>query len=164
MSLYSENERMMGDQRWLTVSRLAVACLILMIVLPLATYGDDAKSNDLAGTWNLTATFGGEEAHALVTFFKDGTFISTSASRFNVNAHGVWKRLGSRTFVEKNREFIYDESGNLAFFGDTTELIELSDDGMTFVGEAIGVLKLLDGTPVGEIPFTVYGTRMVLDL
>ena len=98
----------------------------------------------------------------MVTFFKEGTLIHTGASKNNVNAHGVWQKVGPRTFIEQNREYVY-QNEELALFADTTEVIELAEDRLSYVGEAVTELKLLDGTVIDEVSYAVFGTRMVLD-
>ena len=144
-------------------SRLVV--LALMLVVACVVMAASPSSNHLrtlTGTWHLTAPFFGPDAHAMITFLDEGTLIHTGASKNNVNAHGVWKKVGPLTFVEQNREYVYDNE-ELVLFADTTEVIELSKDGMSFVGEAVTELKLLNGTVVDVVEFTVFGTRMVLD-
>jgi hypothetical protein len=137
--------------------------MLLFCLVATASGGDDRlekkKDRTLTGSWNLTTVLFDKELHAMVTFFEDGTFIHTGASTNNVNAHGIWKRIGSRTFYEENREYVYQNS-ELALFADTKEVIELSKDGMTLVGEAKTELKTLDGTVVDVVDFTIYGTRM----
>ena len=138
---------------------LAFGILLILISTAAAAQG---KTETLVGTWNMTTVIFGEKAYAMVTFFKDGTFIHTAATDNNVNAHGVWKMVAPRTFVEVNREYVY-QGGKLALFADTVELIELSQDGMTWTGEAVTELKLLDGTVIDVVTFTIEATRMTID-
>lgn len=143
---------------------LASFLLLAGLVSTLPAQADGRHGKKLTGTWHLTAEFGGQTAHAMVTFMSDGTFIHTGAAKNNVNAHGVWKKVGPRTFVEQNREYVYDENDALVLFADTTEIIEISRDGQSYVGEAVTELKLLEDDVVVEVvEFTIYGTRMVLD-
>lgn len=145
-----------GATRFIVLGATLVVGLILLAAGP-----PDGHLKTLTGTWHLTAPFFGPDAHAMVTFFKEGTLIHTGASKNNVNAHGVWEKVGPRTFVEKNREYVYQDE-ELALFADTIEIIELADDGLSWTGEAVTELKLLDGTVIDEVSFTVFGTRMVL--
>ena len=142
---------------------LTLGLVLLVSLAATAPGGSDLlekhKKNTLTGSWNMTTVLFGNELHAMVTFFEDGTHIHTGASKNNVNAHGIWKKIGSRTFYEENREYVF-ESEALALFADTKEVIELSKDGDSWVGEAVTELKTLDGTVVNVVPFTIYGTRM----
>ena len=141
---------------------IVLATALITGLVFLAASPSDGHLKTLTGTWHLTAPFFGPDAHAMVTFFKEGTLIHTGASKNNVNAHGVWEKVGPRTFVEQNREYVYQDE-ELALFADTTEVIELADDGLSWVGEAVTELKLLDGTVIDEVSYTVFGTRMVLE-
>ena len=142
--------------------RLIVLGAALASLVFLAASPSGGHHKTLTGTWHLTAPFFGPDAHAMVTFFKEGTLIHTGASKNNVNAHGVWEKVGPRSFVEQNREYVYQDE-ELALFADTTEVIELAEDELSYVGEAVTELKLLDGTVIDEVSYTVYGARMVLD-
>lgn len=145
------------------VSTLALGLVLLVGLAATAPGNVDSlekkKKNTLTGSWNMTTVLFGQELHAMVTFFGDGTHIHTGASKNNVNAHGIWKKIGSRTFYEENREYVF-QNEELALFADTKEVIELSKDGKTWVGEAVTELKTLDGTVVNEVEFTIYGYRM----
>lgn len=146
-----------------TLKRTLLAFLLLVGLLALPAQADDRHSKDLTGTWDMTAEINGHMGYAMVTFMSDGTFIHTASSKNNVNAHGVWKKIDSRTFVEQNREFVFVDE-QLALFADTSEIIELSEDGNSFVGQAVAELKTIDdGTVVQVVEFTIYGTRRVLD-
>ena len=106
---------------------LVAACVFV------AAAGSEGQLKTMTGSWHLTAPFFGPDAHAMVTYFKEGTLIHTGASKNNVNAHGVWEKIGPRTFVEQNREYVYRDE-ELALFADTTEVIELAEDGMSYAG------------------------------
>ncbi len=150
--------------RWHRIAALAASSLLAAACnTPVADVAEE-KPEDLTGTWHLTADLGGVK-HALVTFISDGTFIYTPATTKNVHAHGVWKKLGSLTFIEQNREYVFGADGKLSLFADTTEIIELSEDRQSYVGRAVTDLKPIDGSDsvVEVVEFTVYGTRMVVD-
>lgn len=146
-----------------TPVRILLAFLLFVGLLALPAQADDEHSKDLTGTWDMTAEINGHTGHAMVTFISDGTFIHTGASKNNVNAHGVWKKIDSLTFVEQNREYVFVDE-ELALFADTSEVIELSEDGNSFVGHAVAELKTIDdGTVVQVVEFTIYGTRRILN-
>jgi hypothetical protein len=143
--------------------RLLALGLMLSLGFVLLAAPSGGQRTSLVGTWHLTAPFFGHDAYAMVTYFKEGTLVHTGASKNNVNAHGVWKKVGRRTFVEQNREYVY-QNEELAVFADTTMLVELAQDGPSWVGEAVTELKLLDGTVIDEVSFEVFGKRMLLDI
>ena len=150
----------LGNRR--SVGRVCAGLLALTLALicPVAVSAADGDLKTLVGTWHLTADL--FPGHAMITFFSDGTLIHTAASKNNINDHGVWEKLGPLRFVEQNREYVYDNE-ELVLFADTTDVIELNADGMSFVSQAVTELKLLDGTVIDTVEFTVFGERMVID-
>jgi len=136
--------------------------LIFTVGAPGPVSAAGGASKTLTGTWHITAPFFGPDSHAMATFFKEGTVIRTSSSKNNVNAHGIWEKTSPNTFHEQNREYVYQDE-ELALFADTTAVLELSTDGLSFVSEVVTVLKLLDGTVIDTVSFTEFGVRMVMD-
>ena len=149
------------------VSTFALGLLLLVSLAATAPGNNDSlekkREKTLTGSWNMTTVLFGRELFAMVTFFDDGTHIHTGASKNNVNAHGIWKKIGRRTFYEQNREFVF-ENEELSLFADTKEVIELSEDGNSWVGEAVTELKTIDGAVVNVVPYTIYAERMTFDM
>ena len=156
----ASHAKRLGDRRSPGRVRAGLMALTLALICPLTVSAADGDLKTLVGTWHLTADL--FPGHAMITFFSDGTLIHTAASKNNVNDHGVWKKLGPLRFVEQNREYVY-ENEELVLFADTTDVIELAEDGMSFVSQASTDLKLLDGTVIDTVEFTVFGERMVID-
>lgn len=118
-----------------------------------------AADNKIVGTW--AVTFNGDDTtQAVMTYHQDGTFDSTSSSGNVTSAKGVWEKAGPRTFVERNKSFSLDANGNLAFVLDSTEVLELSNDGQSYTGEVVTQVSLPDGTPVATVSSSTAASRL----
>ena len=147
-------------------NRLVPAALTLILVagLAVAAAASNRNPNTLTGVWELRATLDGQPVVFFVTYHDDGTLFATPPTRLNINAHGLWKKVGPRTFVEQNREFAADANGELTLIAETTEVISLSHDKMSYTSDAVTEIQDLDGNVLATFSYTIDATRMTLDL
>ena len=155
--------------------RLAVALLVftLVSVSPYAYAGTgNNNSQSLTGTWRITVTLppgasvcppGPDSCLflALATTSDDGTAVQTAALPAISTGHGVWQRVGSRTFTVRTTYFRYDASGVLIGTAETFTTLSLTKDGLSASGEYAVTLLDLTGTEVGAFAGTVVATRLV---
>ena len=147
-------------------NKLVPAALTLMLVagLAVAAAASHRNPNTLTGVWELRATVDGQPVVFFVTYHADGTLFATPPTSLNINAHGLWRKVGPRTFVEKNREFAADANGELTLIAETTEVISLSDDRMSYTSDAVTEIQDLDGNVLATFSYAIDATRMTLDL
>lgn len=98
-----------------------------------------------------------------MTFHKDGTFHTTPSSNLFTAGEGIWEKDGPLTFAETNRGYILDSAGQLALIVDTTETIEVSGDGRTYVSAGVSKVRLPDETLVNTVSFTGIATRLAFE-
>ncbi len=146
--------------------RLMLVAFILMLVVGLAvvTAASNNNPNTLTGVWELRATLNGQPVVFFVTYHDDGTLFATPPTTININAHGLWEKVGPRTYVEKNREFAADPNGELTLIAETTEVITLGHDKLSYTSDAVTEIQDLDGNVLTTFSYTVDATRMTLDL
>ena len=128
----------------------------------LGATGAGGPSKTLIGSWYVSSPDFGEPVLAMVTYFDEGTVIMSQMSERNSDAHGVWKKLGPRTFIEQSRANVISGLGDV-WIADYTQIIEIAGDGQSFAGEAVTVWKSLDGVILEEVAFSTFGNRMVID-
>ena len=145
--------------------RVQVALISMRVVgLAVAAAGSNNNPNTLTGVWELRATINGQPVLFFATYHGDGTLSATPPIAINVNAHGIWEKMGPRTFVEKNREFAADPNGELTLIAETTEVITLGDDNLSYTSDAVTEIQDFDGNVLSTLSYTIHATRMTLDL
>jgi hypothetical protein len=124
----------------------------------------DSEGNSLTGSWDSQFTVGNLTRLLLVTFQQDGTTSSTPSETVVSTARGVWKKVGPRTFVEKNLSYIFGPDGKVAVISEVTKVIELSEDGQSYAAEGSAVLRFPNGNPApGGGMFSETATRITID-
>ena len=147
------------------MSLLVTAAFLLFLAAPALADDDSDSDSDasLVGSWEASAAIGTETQLSLQTYNADGT-LTTTASDGNIStAHGVWEKVGERSYVAKVRNFQFDANRALSVTITNIAAIEVSGDGQSFAAEATAELFLPDGTPVGTIPFSFSATRIAID-
>ena len=143
---------------------IQVTILVFLVGIALVAAASNNNQNTLTGVWELRATLNGQSVVFFVTYHDDGTLFATPPTSININAHGLWKKVGRRTFVEKNREFAADPNGELTLIAETTEIITLGDDKLSYTSDAVTEIQDFDGNVLSTFSYTIDATRMTLDL
>lgn len=127
---------------------------------------------DLTGTWRITATIPAGVPVcpgttpctylAVATASSDGTVVQSANIPNTSVGHGVWKRVGQRTFAMVALYFRFDADGNPLGTSETSIQAEIDRSGRYVVGSFAAVIKDLADVPILTYEGTVTATRMVL--
>lgn len=152
---------------------------VLMLFVALGIAPDRASAEeqfkngqDLTGTWRITATIPAGVPVcpgttpcvylAVATATSDGTVVQSANIPNTSVGHGVWKRVGLRTFTMVALYFRFDPNGNPLGTSETTIQADLDNSGRTVVGSFAAVIKDLAGVQLLTYDGTVTATRMVV--
>jgi hypothetical protein len=130
-------------------ARSLLCITIAIVALARSIAADDQHGNgqtsfdtfDLVGTWLWTTDFGAlGTLPSLVTYHEDGTIVVSDSSMFGnplappsaqgakLSAmHGVWRRIGRRTFGGTSLWFRFNAAGFVVGYGRARSTLELVD-------------------------------------
>lgn len=130
------------------------------------------NGQDLTGTWRITATIPAGVPVcpgvtpctylAVATATSDGTVVQSANIPNTSVGHGVWKRVGQRTFTMVALYFRFDKDGNPLGTSETTIDAQVDASGRDVVGSFSAVIRDLAGVQQGGYDGTVTATRMVV--
>ncbi|MCI0446111.1 hypothetical protein L0244_23025 [bacterium] len=142
-----------------------------------------AGNNKLTGSWIAIVTPVGLPAEfvflSLPTFDKDGTVIISaqgdSAARqlipgvsdpvLQSSSHGVWDKIGSRTYAVTTVHVLYYTDGSLAATFKVRSIFEVSQSGEEFDSlSSVGQMFDPDGNLLLTLEATVHGERIHVEL
>jgi hypothetical protein len=144
----------------LGVGFLVLAICVWLAVSPRKAAGQQSAVYPLVGSWNLSGSFLTPAASpfiAVMNFNYGGTTVEFDTSGTNSSASpgesislGTWKQTGLRTSQFVQRNYVYDENGNLAQLAITTANVTLdSPSGESFKGTAS---IIFDSCTVSQCP------------
>jgi hypothetical protein len=163
-------------KKWSQLVILVVSLLVVAVsagaIAASADDGDDGDERGLGrhgivGTWQATVNRGPAlpPVKSLHVFTKDGTMIeSGNDTLYRSPAYGVWKYVGNRTYATTMVVHRFSPTG--AYLG--THKInanrQLSPEGDSYNGAAVGELRDPDGNLIASLPLaSVVATRMQLE-
>jgi hypothetical protein len=156
----------MRKRVWLTV-------LGLWVGLGTSGFATDnfQRGQDLTGTWRIQVTIpagssacAGPEACtflAMATATSDGTIMQTAALPGVSTGHGVWQRVGLRSFRVRTTYFRVGPHGLPLGTAETTTTVTISADGRSASGSYENVLLDFGGNALGGFSASVTGTRLL---
>ncbi len=130
------------------------------------------NGQDLTGTWRITATIpagvpvcpGAAPCTylAVSTVSSDGNVVQSANIPNTSVGHGVWKRVGQRTYTMVALYFRFDADGNPLGTSETTIDARLDASGRNAVGSFSAVVRDLAGVQLLGYDGTVTAIRMVV--
>jgi hypothetical protein len=144
----------------ISVGLLLVGISVALAMSPRRAAGQQSAVYPLVGSWNLSGTFQTTPPSpflAVMNFDYGGTTAEFDTGGTNSSASpgesislGTWKQTGPRTSQFVQRNYVYDENGNLAQLAITTANVTLdSPSGDTFKATASIVF---DSCTVSQCP------------
>ncbi len=138
------------------ITRKQTVILVSTIAI-LALLGTSASASGggppkLVGSWEVLSTVDGTtEAPSLHTYGTGGTYIASSASPANGNAHGAWERIGPRTYSSTEIAFVFGPTGEIigTFHANATVTVALG--GQSYDADFEGEVRLNNGS---VLPFS----------
>jgi hypothetical protein len=148
-------------------------CMLVGLASARVTAADQFKNGqDLTGTWRITATIPAGvpvcpgttpcSYLAVATVSSDGNVVQSANIPNTSVGHGVWKRVGQRTYQMVALYFRFDKDGNPLGTSETTIAAEIDATGRQVGGTFSAVVKDLAGVQLLGYDGTVTATRMVI--
>jgi hypothetical protein len=138
---------------------LLFAICVLLAVSPRKTAGQQFAVYPLVGSWNLSGSFLTPAASpfiAVMNFNYGGTTVEFDTAGTNASASpgesislGTWRQTGARTSQFVQRNYTYDENGNLDTVAVTNADLTLDPSGETFKGT---LSIVFDGCTITQCP------------
>ncbi len=113
------------------ITRLIWLWVVLTLIAAFAVTTTPAADRPpkLVGTWLVYLDHLPEVPPLLFTFNADYTFVASAPATWAGNAHGVWKRVGVRTYESTHLSYVFDEEGNVMFLQKSNARYIVSRDG-----------------------------------
>ena len=144
--------------KWLALAGLAGLAMILTI----SARGQGQVSPAFEGTWRVEVVQEqGPPANALHTYSQGGAMVESNTLG-PTTAHGVWQRIGPRTFATTFERFVFDPSVPFRK-ARIREVIEVDRDFGTFTGRAQVLLFDGNGNLIATDCARSRGTRMAVE-
>lgn len=147
--------------------------LFSAFVLSSAAWSQNEHGNDLAGTWQITATIpagvpvcpGVQNCvyPALATATSDGAILQTAPISNTLTGHGSWKRVAPRSFKVHTIYFRVDPTtGNHVGTSETAIEVTVAKDGRTAQGSFAAVILDVNGVQITQYTGTVTAQRILV--
>lgn len=153
---------------------LRVLALCVVVLAPQVAAAQDQQfknGQELVGTWTMLATINpgasicpaGCVAPALSTINSDGTLVQSAPLPGTGTGHGVWQRVGLRTF-KAIALYFRTNPGTGAYEGTSESLIEATVDasGRQVSGTFTAIINFADGSTPVTYTGAIAGSRMRL--
>ncbi len=165
-------------KKWSQLVVLVVSLLVVAVsagAISAAAGGSDDDDRDergggrhgIVGTWQATVNRGPvlPPVKSLHVFTGDGTMIeSGSDTLYRSPSYGVWRYVGDRTYATTMVSHRFSSTGAYLGTHKISANRQLSRDGDSYVGAAVGELRDPDGNLIASLPLaTVVATRLQLE-
>ena len=163
--------------KWSQLVILVVSLLVVAVsagaIAASADDGDDgdrergAGRHGIVGTWQATVNRGPAltPVKSLHVFTEDGTMIeSGNDTLYRSPSYGVWKYVGNRTYATTMVSHRFSPTGAYLGTHKISANRQLSRDGDSYTGAAVGELRDPDGNLIASLPpASVVATRLQLE-